>query len=446
LPFRIPVYLVASFAVVAWSVALTALGVAPVGAITSADAIARINALRAANGIPGVVEDPALSVACQAHARYMAINGGWDRRAPHDEKVSKPGYSPDGADAARHSLLAGPDGWRDPHPWATAPFHRRQMLDPGLTRTGYGENRGWACLQTITEPRRAIGDHIYTFPGPGATDVPTSETAAELDSGGSSHVPGDSVGLPAGTTTGPNLIVYTPGPVSPEYKTARLTGPNGPVPAVIGRGFVIPRRPLEPGTQYSAEVDLYYPVGYCTPRGMPFSNAAEDALCPLNVATWCDAQDPSVGWIVEPPVPPRLCAPGETSPDGPVVLPERAVTHRWAFTTRGSANDRARCRQTLTAPRRIGRRTAMVVRFRTCASTTVVARVYRIGRTRGKRPKTPLIVKRSRTRPAVRSRLRVPTERLAPGRYRLKVSIQGTTPKKRITQLFTIKALHPGDR
>src|SRR4051812_1062558 len=84
-------------------------------AIPSAEAIARVNALRAMNGIPAdVLEDPALSAGCQAHAHYAAVNRGFDAHAPHNEVASKPGYSAQGDDAASHSVLASA-GWRDPN-------------------------------------------------------------------------------------------------------------------------------------------------------------------------------------------------------------------------------------------------------------------------------------------------------------------------------------------
>src|SRR3712207_3949584 len=98
-------------------VVVVLLTASPAHAITSADAIARLSALRVANGIPPLAEDAVMTEECQAHARYMALNDGWDEEGAHDETPGRPGYSAAGARGARRSVLAGPQGWREPHPW-----------------------------------------------------------------------------------------------------------------------------------------------------------------------------------------------------------------------------------------------------------------------------------------------------------------------------------------
>jgi hypothetical protein len=409
-------------------------------AIPSADAIARINAVRVANGIPPVVEDPALSAACQSAARYLALNRGWDRNRPHSANPDKPGYTPEGANAAAHSVLAGPPGWTNPHPWASAPFHRRQVLDPGLTATGYGEQAGYACLDTLSAPHRATAGQIFTVPGPGAIGVARTEVASELDSRGEASVPGDSVGLPAGTRTGPNMIVYADWPQSVEYGAARLTGPDGPVAVASTSGFVIPRKPLASRTRYRVEIDLLYPETVCTLRGTAYPPADEQSLCPPSSPTWCvsPAAPPAPpDWIPvgAQPLPERLCDPGETPPlDVMMTLPGRSVTHRWEFTTDGP-----RCRQALTAPRSIKSRTPLIVRARACASATVKAAVYRMAPRAG-RSKQALFAKRISLPGPGRSQLRLPAGRLRPGSYRLDAAISGAGATKRLSQRFRISA------
>ena len=76
---------------------------APAHAITSVDAIERLNALRVANGLPPLAADPVMTQECQAHARYMALNDGWDSGGAHDQTPGRPGYSEAGARAARRN-------------------------------------------------------------------------------------------------------------------------------------------------------------------------------------------------------------------------------------------------------------------------------------------------------------------------------------------------------
>src|SRR6478609_5920671 len=191
----------------AW-VVLTLAIAAPAHAITPTDAVTRINALRAQNGLPPLVEDQLLSQECQAHARYMALNDGWDEGQAHGETPGRPGYSDAGARAARRSVLAGPTGWSDPHPWVASPEHVRLIMDPELQRTGYGEQDGWMCLQVVKRPRPELTGQVFTFP--------------------------------------------------------RLTGPEGEVPIASAAPFLQLNAPLARGTTYLAEVDLNYPAASCS--------------------------------------------------------------------------------------------------------------------------------------------------------------------------------------
>jgi hypothetical protein len=305
-------------------------------AIPSADAIARINSMRTANGIPGdVLEDPALSAGCQAHAHYAALNGGFDTFA-HHEVETQPGYTPAGADAAEHSVLAS-TGWLDPNPWISAPYHLQQILDPALTRTGYGEEHGFVCLQTLAALGRPIArQSIFTYPGSGTTGVPLSETAREADSASRLHVPGDAVGLPAGTTTGPYIMVYGRGFVSrvghAQIQAASLTGPRGPVDVALTEdGFVIPRQPLAPQTTYTAAVTVRFFGDACTPIGSPSWSAALSP-CPPEIPTFCFA-DPSAAAAFGD----RVCDPGELPLPPTVSFPDQSVDHQWTFTTGAAA-------------------------------------------------------------------------------------------------------------
>ncbi len=97
--------------------------------------------------------------------------------------------------------------------------------------------------------------------------MPFAQTASE-----DPFVPGDFVGLPQGTRTGPNMLVFADGPWSSaeaRIESASLTGPDGPVkvrwvdntteqigPYLPTAGVVIPVRPLAPSSVYTASVGL----------------------------------------------------------------------------------------------------------------------------------------------------------------------------------------------
>ena len=90
-----------------------------------------------------------------------------------------------GAGAARRSVLAA-TGWFAPNPWATAPVHLSQVLNPALRRTGYGQESVFICLDTVAGLRTQDAD-LLTYPGANATGVPPALTAAEITADGHPH-------------------------------------------------------------------------------------------------------------------------------------------------------------------------------------------------------------------------------------------------------------------
>jgi hypothetical protein len=257
------------------SVAITLAAVAPFAAAAAAFAtrpathatiVAALNAERAANGIPATVrENPAWSARCADHVAYMTETGG----LTHREDPESPGYTPSGSWAGEHAVLAVGSGWGDSDPFENAPLHLMQLMSPELQQVGIAENAsGYLCVTTWpgynggkwTKPT------VFTYPGNGTEGVPAAQTARELP-----FVPGDFVGLPLGTRTGLNIMVFAEGIAHPwraHIASATLAGPAGPVavktvdrttPTVgvylpPGGGFVIPVAPLRPDTTYSATV------------------------------------------------------------------------------------------------------------------------------------------------------------------------------------------------
>jgi hypothetical protein len=405
--------------------ALVAGGTVPssASAISSADAIARVNALRAANGIPGdLVEDPALSAGCQAHSRYAALNGGFDAGSPHDETDAKPGYTAEGAAAAGHSVL-GSAGWTDPTPWSSAPAHLRQVLNPWLARTGYGEEGGYVCLQTIVRPSRQLPPYsLFTFPGPGVTGVPPSTTVGELDESGKPLNPGASAGVPAGATTGPYIIVYAGdvfGSGEGVVEAASLTGPGGAVElAVTTNGdFLIPRKPLAPFTVYTAAVTVRFSGHTCMPVGSP-SGAAHLTTCPPDVPAWCHPNPQAAAAYGV-----RVCDAGEPEPPALHVYPDQVASREWTFTTGGESGNvphsgrrASRCRPLLYAPRRVRAGTRLAVRYRACGPATISAVLSRTASRTVRRRSVRIGARR-------RGRLILSLRKVRAGRYRLRARI-----------------------
>ena len=236
----------------------------------AATALAALNRIRAENGIPaGVTLNADWSSKCAAHDRYEQANHLLD----HPEDPSKPGYSSDGNWAGTHSVLAQGASWGpDSTPWDTAPIHFAQMLGPALAETGIANVAGYSCLTTWPGyEHTGPSDVIYTYPGNGRADVAPTETADELP-----FVPGQFVGISAGTTTGPYLYVLPDGPWTstwgsqPRLTAASLTGPTGPVALQTidntnanlagylptGSGMVIPEKPLRGNASYTATATL----------------------------------------------------------------------------------------------------------------------------------------------------------------------------------------------
>ena len=186
--------------------ALAALCAAPASAAATspADQIAALNEQREANGIPaGIVEVPAWSEGCRKHMEYVASNGGTltHEESPVEPRLHRGGGSdrPAGrADAARGRLQPRP-ATRSSSPRFTSCRSSRRRC------------RGWACGAAARRRSRASiagpsRPSLYTYPGEGAASVYASERAFEMP-----FVPGDFVGLPQGTTTGPHIYLMPHG-------------------------------------------------------------------------------------------------------------------------------------------------------------------------------------------------------------------------------------------
>jgi hypothetical protein len=251
---------------------------------TAPQAIAILNAQRRALGLPPVRQRADWSAACMAHVRYMIDNPvapGADTASAHREVAGLPGYSPEGAWAGANAVLApgggswdqpaaDPTGPSWPTPWETAPIHLAQLLAPQLREIGVAsasatDGSVFSCATTwpgYTSAHPATNS-VLTYPADGST-IYTKELASETP-----FTPGERVGLPGGTVTGPYLYAFAWGPfTNPRTRVAAasLTGPGGAVDVRIfdvslgdgllpaGSALLIPVSPLRERSTYSASI------------------------------------------------------------------------------------------------------------------------------------------------------------------------------------------------
>jgi uncharacterized protein YkwD/DNA-directed RNA polymerase subunit RPC12/RpoP len=116
--------------------------------------LSQVNAVRRTAGLSPVRLDSELSRVCQSHARYLAIN---ESNAPertwnvHTEDPKLPGATPEGARAAKASVIAVVlDPQTCVEGWMATLYHRIPILRPDLERVGFGHarlhGRRWACV------------------------------------------------------------------------------------------------------------------------------------------------------------------------------------------------------------------------------------------------------------------------------------------------------------
>ncbi len=253
------------------------------------------NAERALNGLPSVTQVNAQQeVGCANHLRYMALNGGG---LVHGENPSRPGYTPEGnyLNGADGSEVLGFGSWSQGHdPWETAPIHLYLMLNPAVISTGYADDGKLACQRMAESSTDSAPLTFYAWTGIGGRlNVPYAETASELP-----YTPQELVGIPAGQTTGPNLMVFSAGNLGTP-QAASLVGPSGAVDVGLvnaetrnsvgngswfgGGGILIPTAPLAPGTVYVATV-TWSDQGQEAGQTFTFKTAARPPSSPKRIS------------------------------------------------------------------------------------------------------------------------------------------------------------------
>lgn len=231
--------------------------------MSSADAVAKLNAARAANGIPGdLTVHAGMTDGCAKHLHYLTLNNLFT----HDEDPALPGYTPQGAKAVDGAggteVLSGSATWDDQwsDPWADAPLHLQAMFDPAATESGWADEGGLSCMRFGYDRAEERAAGIYTLPGDGATGVPPIQDS----SGEGPYSTADVAGVP--DRTGYNILLWRIGGPN-QIAAASLTGPRGavdvrpidsrsptPTGGTLWDPAIVPTVPLDAGARYTASV------------------------------------------------------------------------------------------------------------------------------------------------------------------------------------------------
>ena len=253
------------------------LGVAtPIARVAAADdqvgsGLARINAARAAIGVPPLKRNAALDQSATAHANYYKLNFGdpsLTGMGLHYEDAGKAGFT--GADFAARARAAGYSGSINENIGLSGDLlvsidwfidvinHRLPLIDPRYTDIGFGViNEGKVKIEVIdlgtVVYRNQIEPTWLPWPPADATGI-----NPRFDGEGSSPLDGQK--LPLGF---PITLKYN-GTGAVSFTGAKLTTGGGAVPtiAVLGTGFltkntyiVAATAPLKVGTTYTIAID-----------------------------------------------------------------------------------------------------------------------------------------------------------------------------------------------
>jgi len=222
-----------------------------------------LNSLRRRAGLSLVALDAQCSKACAAHARYLGLNTpthpslNWNA-----EQMDLPGYSEEGAEAARSAAIQGGGGPTEAVAGLLdSVISRPQALDPRLLELGLGYTPfvfgGWIWVIDLRYDREREADRQFFYPAPNQQEVPLIYPPNEVPS----PIPADSKGKIAGYAI---TALFGPG-TKVTAATAKLTDDKGKVvdgwfstpekPAIAGfpqRSLCfLPKAPLRPNTRYT---------------------------------------------------------------------------------------------------------------------------------------------------------------------------------------------------
>lgn len=224
----------------------------------------QLNAHRKAAGLAPVVLDATLSQGCMEHAEYLRRNAGSAAIAgmsAHTQEPKLPGATPAGAACAKAAdLVVGADDLAAVvEMWIAGIYHRRPMLDPLLTRIGFGYSQlpdgRYAAALVFGATTPTTSGWPVAYPGSGQSDVPL-DYGAEIPN----PIPANGRGGYATTLQFPPFDRVTGVRASLSANGApvgfRLSDPEHPATSFPQSGVVslIPTQMLDPWTTYTVSV------------------------------------------------------------------------------------------------------------------------------------------------------------------------------------------------
>jgi hypothetical protein len=225
-----------------------------------------LNELRIRAGVRTISIDPTECAACEKHCDYLKANqllDGSGGMAVHEEKPSKPGYTPEGETAGRKSCIGFGkatlrEGILD---WYATAWHGATMVDPGLKRFAAALKHGVSMFYPCDgQPSSAVAS---MHPTDDATEIP-------LAFGASGEIPNPVPGTPNAKGCGFPIYMKLTGrqvlkkAIVNDPKGIRVNGtassPSEPAtkdwPSNSGLALFIPSVPLEPKTKYTVRFEF----------------------------------------------------------------------------------------------------------------------------------------------------------------------------------------------
>jgi hypothetical protein len=142
-------------------------------------ALTLLNKARKACGLEEVKLSEKLSLGCRNHARYLVINKGSPQVAglkAHEEQENLKGYTPEGAKAAKASVIHYQPPSQAIEGWMSSFYHRIPLLLPTLREVGIGyhqEGRDTVSLvDCIAGNAGQPTKEIVFYPEDGQKDLP----------------------------------------------------------------------------------------------------------------------------------------------------------------------------------------------------------------------------------------------------------------------------------
>lgn len=234
--------------------------VAPSGGGAGQDALARLNGIRQEADLDPVELEPELSAGAALHAAYLELHPDQKIAWPdaHEEYPESEGFTPTGAWAGAHSVIAFNGARTAIDEWMGTFYHRVPLTHPGLLRIGVGV-AGETTVLDCTSLSDPTGGYEGHYPFDGQRDVPL-RFVPELPNPIPEREDQRSLGYPITYQLGPwyedtavELSLFLGDePVECFYSTP--TSPTNPALAPDGCYCLIPAAPLVANSEYRVEV------------------------------------------------------------------------------------------------------------------------------------------------------------------------------------------------